>query len=121
MEDNFSMSLPDSPTWDLRIIPKGHYSKNNIRGHYSQNGIKFFFFFSRVKHRDRCSEGSLFEGGTRFKNQKLLESDAQQLFQPKLRRGAANSFKWTLFSNYTAIRMLLTVAFPGCCHRMLPY
>ena len=29
--------------------------------------------------------------------------------------------KWALFSNYTAIRMLLTVTFPGCCQIELSY
>ena len=53
----------------------------------------------------------------------------KKIFQSEIRWGAAlhpswNSVKWTLFSNNTAIRTLLTVALPRFCHRqhpMLPY
>ena len=58
----------------------------------------------------------------------LLESDAQNYFNRKsigVHRAALhpslNTVKWSLFSNNTAIRMLLTVALPGCCHPVLPH
>ena len=49
----------------------------------------------------------------------MLESDAQNYFNQKFVKNL-NSFKWTVFSNNTAIHTLLTVTLPGCCHWVLP-
>ena len=51
-----------------------------------------------------------------------FRQNAQNYFKRK--SVSLNSFKWTLFSDSTAIRTLLTVAFPGFSqrqHLVLPY